>query len=48
MLINVCRAVHTVLLPEAAQKESLPWFVWAGQGSVKRKCMARVLQKSRV
>lgn len=48
MLINVCRTVHTVLLPGAAQKESLPWSVWAGQGSVKRKCMARVLQKARV
>ena len=48
MSINVCRAVHTVPLAGAAQKKSLPWFVWAGQGSVKRKCMASVLQKARV
>ena len=47
MLINGCRAVHTVPLSGAAQKKSPPRFVWAGQGSVKRKCMARVLQKTR-
>lgn len=48
MLINVCGEQFTQCCYQGLLRRRVFLIVWAGQGSVKRKCMARVLQKARV